>query len=101
MTRKIKVTFSKSDYSCYAIIEMGGNPNNERLFKACLDNEFMYDVLSEEKTETNFFFYAIKEGGLRQWVAELETSDGRTLTEGGDHSDILDVLNLVSLEIIK
>lgn len=99
--KKVKATFSKDGYSGYAIIEMGGNPSNEQLFKACSDSEFLYDVLSQEDTEISFFFHASKENGFRQWIAELDAPDGRTLTEGGDHSDIIYVLNLVSLEILS
>lgn len=101
MKRKVRATFSKAGYSGYAIIEMGGSPKNDQLLKACTDSEFIYDVLSQEDTETSFFFHAYKEQGLRRWVAELDAPDGRTMTEGGDHSDIIYVLNLVSLEILS
>jgi len=101
MILKVRATFSRDGYSGYAVLEMGGNPKNDQLLRACTDSENIYDVLSQDDTEKSFFFHAYVEDGLRQWVAEMEDPNGRTLTVGGDHSDIIDVLNLVSLEILR
>ncbi|MBQ0139537.1 MAG: hypothetical protein KBT36_09585 [Kurthia sp.] len=101
MIREVKVTFSRNGCSGDAIIKVGNNPENEQLFKLCSNSEFLYDVLSPEDTEKSFFFEAFKEDGLRRWVAELDGTNGQTFTIGGDHSDIIYELNLISIEILK